>query len=63
MMAVSGLFVPVESLPLALQTVAKVVPLTYVVSLLEGIWKGDAWRAHVGDVAALVVVFIACTAL
>ena len=28
MMAVSGLFVPVESLPLALQTVAKVVPLT-----------------------------------
>jgi ABC-2 type transport system permease protein len=63
MMAVSGLFVPVESLPLALQTVAKVVPLTYVVSLLEGIWKGDAWRAHVGEVAALVVVFIACTAL
>jgi ABC-2 type transport system permease protein len=63
MMAVSGLFAPVESLPPALQVVAKVVPLTYMVSLLEGIWKGDAWRAHVGDVTALVVVFIVCTAL
>jgi ABC-2 type transport system permease protein len=63
MIAVSGLFVPVAALPPALQAVAKVVPLTYTVSLLEGIWKGDAWSAHVGDVAALAVVFIVCTAL
>ena len=63
MIAVSGLFVPVESLPPALQAVSRVVPLTYVVSLLGGIWKGDAWWAHVGDVAALAVVFIVCTAL
>jgi len=27
------------------------------VLLLEGIWKGDAWSAHVGNVAALAVVF------
>ena len=63
MIAVSGLFVPVTSLPPALQAVARVVPLTYTVSLLEGIWKGDAWSAHVGDVAALAVVFFVCTAL
>ncbi len=63
MIAVSGLFVPVESLPPALRAVARVVPLTYTVSLLEGIWKGDAWSAHVGDVAALAVVFVVCTAL
>ncbi len=63
MIGVSGLFVPVTSLPPALQTVARVVPLTYAVSLLEGIWKGDAWSAHVGDVAALAMVFIVCTAL
>ena len=48
MLAVSGLFVPVESLPPAAHAVARVVPLTYAVSLLEGIWKGDAWSAHVG---------------
>jgi ABC-2 type transport system permease protein len=63
MLAVSGLFTPVASLPPALHAVARVVPLTYTVSLLAGIWKGDPWSAHVGDVAALIVVFVICTAL
>jgi ABC-2 type transport system permease protein len=63
MIGVSGLFVPVESLPPVLHAVARVVPLTYAVSLLEGIWKGDAWSAHVSDVAALALVFVVCTAL
>src|ERR1700686_3953665 len=60
MIAVSGLFVPVESLPPALRAVARVVPLSYAVPLLQGIWNGDAWLAHAGDVAALVVVFVVC---
>jgi ABC-2 type transport system permease protein len=63
MMAVSGLFAPVDSLPLAAQAVAKALPLTYAVSLLEGIWKGDAWWAHARDLTALAVTFIVCTAL
>jgi ABC-2 type transport system permease protein len=63
MIALSGLFVPVESLPPLLRVVARLLPLTYAASLLEGIWKGDAWSAHVGDVAALVMVFVVCTAL
>lgn len=63
MVAVSGLFVPVASLPPALQLVTRAVPLTYVVSLLEGILQGDAWSAHASDVAALAAVFIVCTAL
>jgi ABC-2 type transport system permease protein len=63
MLAVSGLFVPVASLPPVGQAVARVLPLTYAVSLLEGIWKGDSWWAHTHDVAALVVAFLVCTAL
>src|SRR5580698_4798176 len=63
MIAVSGLFVPIKSLPPALQSVARVVPLTYTVSLLAGIWRGDAWSGHVGDIAALVLVLVVCTAL
>ena len=63
MIGVSGLFVPVASLPPALHAVARFVPLTYTVSLLEGIWKGEAWSAHLGDIAALVAVFAICTAL
>jgi ABC-2 type transport system permease protein len=63
MIGLCGLFVPLQSLPPALQTVARLLPLTYAVSLLQGIWKGEAWSAHWGDVAALVVVFVICTAL
>ena len=63
MIAVSGLFVPVESLPPLLHAVARLLPLTYAVPLLQGIWNGDAWLAHVGDVAALVLVFVVCAAL
>jgi ABC-2 type transport system permease protein len=63
MLALCGLFVPLESLPPALHTAARLVPLTYAVSLLQGIWKGDAWSAHLGDVAALILVFAICTAL
>ncbi len=63
MIAVSGLFVPVESLPPALHAVARVLPLTYAVPLLQGIWNGDPWLAHVSDVAALVVVFAVCAAV
>jgi ABC-2 type transport system permease protein len=63
MIGLCGLFVPVQSMPPALQVMARLLPLTYAVSLLEGIWKGDAWSTHLGDVAALVVVFAICTAL
>ena len=63
MVALCGLFVPLQSLPPGMQAVARLLPLTYAVSLLQGIWKGEAWSAHLGDVAALVVVFAICTAL
>jgi ABC-2 type transport system permease protein len=63
MMALCGLFVPLESLPPPLHAAARLVPLTYAVSLMQGIWKGEAWSAHLGDIAALVVVFVICTAL
>ena len=46
-----------------LRAIARAVPLTYSVSLLRGIWNGDTWSAHTGDIAALVLVFIVCTAL
>jgi len=63
MVAVSGLFVPVQSLPPVLRALARVVPLTYAVSLMEGIWRGEAWSSHLTDVTALVLAFFACTAL
>lgn len=63
MLGVSGLFYPLERMPPLLQTIANVSPLTYAVSLLDGIWKGESWLAHGTDVAALVLTFVACTAI
>ena len=65
MIALSGLFVPIEAFPPALQVVARLLPLTYIVSLLRGIWAGESWFAHLGDLAALAiagVVFVALSA-
>jgi ABC-2 type transport system permease protein len=63
MIALSGVFVPVASLPPVLQTMARLMPLTYAASLLGGIWKGDGWFAHAGDVGALALVCVVCTAV
>ncbi|MBI2795664.1 MAG: ABC transporter permease [Gemmatimonadetes bacterium] len=63
MLAVSGLFFPLRILPDWMQAAARFNPLAYSVSLLQGTWQGDAWSAHLGDVAALVLVFAACTAV
>jgi ABC-2 type transport system permease protein len=63
MLGVSGLFYPIERMPPALQAIASVSPLTYAVSLLDGIWKGESWFAHRADVAALILTFVVCTAI
>jgi ABC-2 type transport system permease protein len=63
MLALSGLFIPVEIMPASLQWVAKMLPMTHIVSLLRGIWIGESWFAHLGDVAALAIVGVVCTVL
>ena len=63
MVGFSGLFVPISDLPPVLCALARVLPLTYAVRLLEGIWNGDAWLVHLSDVAALTVLFILFTAI
>ena len=63
MLAFSGLFVPIQSMPLALRVLAHTLPMTYAVSLMQGIWIGEPWSAHVVDLAALAVFFLIFTAL
>jgi ABC-2 type transport system permease protein len=63
LLGVSGLFYPIERMPPALQMLSTVSPLTYAVSLLDGIWKNESWLVHGTDVAALVLTFAVCTAV
>jgi ABC-2 type transport system permease protein len=63
MILLSGLFIPVDALPRYLQLISRVLPFTYGVSLLRGIWIGESWSAHLVDLGALALVFVVCTAL
>jgi ABC-2 type transport system permease protein len=63
MIGLSGLFVPIASLPAGWRALARVLPLTYSTSLLQGIWAGDALSVHVIDLVALSIVFVVCIAL
>jgi ABC-2 type transport system permease protein len=63
MLAVSGLFAPLAAMPAPVRGVARMLPLTYAVSLMKGIWHGDGWVLHMGDAAVLVVMLLAFTAL
>ena len=35
--------------------------VAFTLALLLSTWQGDPWSTHLGDVAALVVVFAVCT--
>ena len=63
MVALSGLFFPIDVLPQTLRLLARAMPLAYAVSLLDGIWRGEGWSAHLGDVAALTFFFVVFTAI
>jgi ABC-2 type transport system permease protein len=63
MLFLSGLFYPIEGMPPVLRAIAHVLPLTYAVSLLRGIWTGEPWIAHVVDVAALAIFAVLSTAV
>src|SRR5437016_5988382 len=53
MLALSGLFYPVDRLPRWLEAIAYLLPTTHAVALLNGVWDGSGWSAHWINVAAL----------
>ena len=50
----SGATLPKEIFPDGVLLVSRVLPLTYVVDLLQGLWFGEAWGDHLTEVAVLV---------
>ena len=63
MIALSGLFLPLERLPVPLRALAALLPTTYAVALMQGIWAGDGWGAQLGTVAGLLIIFAVCIVL
>ena len=60
MLAVSGLFGPVDQFPPVLRIITAAFPTTHAVSLMQGIWDGSGFGAHWGDVGALILIFAVC---
>ena len=63
MMALSGLFYPIASLPPWLRAAARVMPMSYAVSLLQGVWRGDPLSSHLWDVGVIALFGVGFTAL
>ncbi len=54
MLILSGAAWPRELMPGAVQNISVFLPLTYVVSLLRGLWVGESWGLHLMDVGVLI---------
>ena len=54
MMFLSGASLPLEMLPEGVRQVSDFLPLTHVVTLVKGLWFGDGWGEHLGEVGILV---------
>jgi ABC-2 type transport system permease protein len=63
MLALSGLFFPVARLPHWLEAIAYALPTTHAVALMNGVWDGSGWGAHLVNVLALLALFAIFTAL
>ena len=63
MIALSGLFFPLDQLPTLLHGLANTLPTTHAVSLMLGIWEGSGWGSHSRSVLALLAIMAVCTAL
>lgn len=53
MIFLSGATIPREILPENIRQFAQVLPLSHVVTLLRGLWTGDPWDKHLGEVGIL----------
>jgi ABC-2 type transport system permease protein len=63
LIGMSGLFFPIDVLPAPLEMIARAMPFTYAASLMQGVWHGQGWAAHLGDVGAMSLIFVVFTVL
>ncbi|MDW7759888.1 MAG: ABC transporter permease [Acidobacteriota bacterium] len=54
----SGATFPKEMFPPVVRTINKALPMTHVVTLLQGLWFGNPWSRHLVEVGVLVGILI-----
>lgn len=63
MLVVSGMFVPLSSLPRPLALLGNVLPMSHAVALLRGAWVGAGWLVLMPHLGALALTIAICLAL
>ena len=63
MLFLSGATLPLEMMPAEVLRVSNVLPLTYAVKLLQGVWLGESLGSHLTNIAVLGGVFVVLTGL
>jgi ABC-2 type transport system permease protein len=58
MLFLSGAGLPLEMLPEGVRKISNFLPLTHVVTLLRGLWTGDAWNQHLTEVVVLACLLV-----
>lgn len=58
MVYLSGATIPLEVMPSGLRSVVGFIPLSHVVTLLKGMWLGEAWTRHLPEVGILAGMLI-----
>jgi len=59
MLFLSGAGFPRELLPETIIKISAFLPLTYVVTLLRGLWIGEAWSMHTTEIIVLFALLVA----
>ncbi len=63
LLTISGLFIPLDTLPSALQVLSRLSPITNAASLTAGMWEGQSWLEYSYETFALIVSFGICIAI
>jgi ABC-2 type transport system permease protein len=63
MLAVSGMFVPLSSMPRPWALLGSVLPMSHAVALLRGAWVGASWLALLPHLGALALTIAICLGL
>ncbi|PYP40525.1 MAG: ABC transporter permease, partial [Gemmatimonadetes bacterium] len=63
MLAISGMFVPLSSMPRPLALLGNVLPMSHAVALLRGAWVGAGWLVLLPHLGALALTIAICLAL
>jgi ABC-2 type transport system permease protein len=58
MVYLSGVTIPREVMSKGMQEAIRFNPLTHVVTLLQGMWRGDSWSMHQSEVVILGAILV-----